>query len=259
MRLLSLAAGVCPELEHDPVALIRAAAEAGWPACGIWFEADVWTDATTTAVRQALDNTGLIALDIEVVRMGTDRDQGERLIDAAARIGARNVLTVSAFDDPEEAAERFGHLCDLGAAADISVCLEFMRFSKATSLADALDIVVKADRPNAGILVDLLHLVRSGGSVADLAAVDPGLLPYAQWCDASAQPAGWSDPDLIVDAVDGRLLPGEGALPTGQFEAAFDPEVPFSVEVRSKTLRDAFADPTDRARATLAACHRHFG
>ena len=40
--------------------------------------------------------------------------------------------------------------------------------------------------PLRALLIDPIHADRSGATPADIAAVPPGLLPYAQFCDASA-------------------------------------------------------------------------
>lgn len=250
-RLISLAAGVTPELETDPERFVRTAAAAGWPACGVWFDAESWTDATTAAVRRAFDDTGMVPVDMEVIRMGTDLDQGERLVDAAAEIGARNILTISAFADPGAAAERLVQLQERAAPGGIRVCLEFMRFTAVRTLADAIAVVDATGSDRIGILVDLLHLHRSGGSVDDVRAADPALFPYAQWCDAPAEPRGWDTREIIVDALDDRCAPGEGGLDALGFPALFAPEVPMSMEVRSRALRDGFPDPTDRAAHLL--------
>lgn len=251
-RLVSIAAGVTPELAADPAAFVDAAAAAGWKATGIWHDAASWTDRTTADVRRRLDDHDLIAVDMEVVRMGTERDQGEALIDAAAELGARNILTVSSFADASQTADRFARLCERAAPAGIRVCIEFMRFTAVKNLTDALEIVRLAEQPNAGILPDLLHVVRSGTTLEELAATDQALFPYVQWCDGPTEPCGWDTRAIVTDALDDRLIPAEGALPVREFEQLFASEVPFSLEVRSKALREAFPDPTDRARHLLA-------
>jgi sugar phosphate isomerase/epimerase len=251
-RLLSIAAGVTPELNADPAGFVDAGAAAGWTATGIWHDAASWTGRTTAEVRRRLDDHGMIAVDMEVVRMGTDLDHGEALIDAAVELGARNILTVSSFIDPAETADRFAALCKRAEPAGIRVCIEFMRFTRVKTLADALDIVRRADQPNAGILVDLLHVVRSGTTFDEIAAVDPALFPYVQWCDGPVEPRGWERGEIITDALDDRSIPGEGGLAISEFEHLFVDEVPFSLEVRSKALRDAFPNPVDRARHLLA-------
>ncbi len=250
-RLLSIAAGVTPELADDPARFVESAAEAGWPATGVWFEPDSWSDATTRAVRDRLDDSGLIALDVEVVQISTGGDFGDRLVDVAAELGARNVLAISSLDDHAATADRLGELCRRAAPAGISVCLEFMRFTTVKTLADALYVVGLVDEPNVGILPDLLHVVRSSTTFEEIANTDPALFPYAQWCDGAAEPRGWSTDEVVVDALDDRTIPGDGALDAAGFEALFSESVPFSLEVRSSRLRAAFADPTARARHLL--------
>lgn len=255
-RLLSLAAGVSPELADDPAALVTAAADAGWPAVGIWFDPATWTDATTAAVARRLDDTGLRPVDVEVIRIGPDGDHGEAIVDVAAALGASNVLAISAFSEPARTAARLAELCDRAEPAGVRVCLEFMRFTAVRDLADALDVVGRVDHRAAGILVDLLHVARSGTGFDEIAAADPELFPYVQWCDAPAEPAGWTTREIITDALDARSAPGEGGLDVHGFERLFAPEVPFSMEVRSKALRDAFPDHTERAAHLLAATRR---
>lgn len=250
-RLISLAAGVSPELAEDPVRFVSIAAETGWPATGIWFDEPSWAPSTTRKLASILDDTGLITVDMEVVRMGTDKDRGEALIDTAVELGVRNVLTVSSFDDPNETADRFATLCQRAAPAGLKVCIEFMRFTAVKTLSDALDIVVRSGQPNAGILVDLLHVFRSGTTYEDVRSVDPALFPYAQWCDGPTDPRGWSTLDLITDALDDRSIPGRGDLDAAGFRDLFTPEVPFSIEVRSRALRETFPDHAERARELL--------
>ncbi len=252
-RLISIAAGVSPELEDDPCTFVEIAAQAGWKGTGVWFDPLTWTETTTKEVGKRVDDTGLTVVDMEVVRMGPKGDCGERLIDAASSIGAKNILTVSSFDSVQETAKRLNELCVLALPSNIRVCIEFMRFTSIRSLADALQVVELVDQKNVGILVDLIHVFRSGTSYEEIRAADAALFPYAQWCDASEEPRGWSTKELIRDAVDDRAIPGEGDMPVKEFEFLFDISVPFSVEVRSKALRDAFPGFLDRAKHLLSA------
>lgn len=256
--LLSIAAGVCPET--GPADFVAASADAGWRACGIWFDPETWTDSVASDVRRRLDDTGLVALDIEPVFVspGSDGssvvDHADRVIDAAARVGARNVLVVNRGADPDAFVHRFGELCDLAAPAGVHCVVEFMAFMTTTTLREALDVVHAVARPNAGVLVDNLHLARTGSIPADVRAVDPSYLPYAQLCDAPEAP----ESDLIVEALDGRLPIGQGGLPVAEVVDALPPDTPLSMEVRSKVLRDRHPDPTDRARALLQPTLRFF-
>ena len=121
------------------------------------------------------------------------------------------------------------------------------------SLAAALDIVAAAG-PDAGLLIDPLHYARTGSVPADLSEVDPHRLPYAQFCDAPASGPPPSDvPAIIHEALDLRLMPGDGGLPLRELLAAMPPQIPLSIELRSAALRDGWPDPAERARVLLEA------
>ncbi len=254
-RLLSLAAGVCPET--GPADFVTACATAGWDACGIWFDHTTWDDAVAREVRRRLDDTGLIALDMEPIFVTPTGDHGEAMIEAAAAVGARNLLVVSRGVDDDRFAERFGELCDLAATHGIGCSLEFMRFMSVRDLPQALAVLDRVDRPNAGVLIDNLHLARSGGTVADVAAISADRLPYLQLCDAPARSPGGAPDELVVEALDGRLLLGEGHLPVLELVEVLPPQTALSMEVRSAALRSAFPDPTDRARTVLTTTLHH--
>jgi sugar phosphate isomerase/epimerase len=248
-RLLSLAAGVCPE--SAPADFVAACAAAGWPACGIWFDADSWTDQVADEVRRRLDDTGLIALDMEPIFVTPDGDHGDRVIDAAATVGARNVLVVSRGVDDNRFAERFVELCDLAAPHGIGCSLEFMAFMSICDLPQSLAVLDAVDRPNAAVLIDNLHLERTGGTPDDVVAIAPDRLPYVQLCDApTAAPK-----NLVVEALDGRRTLGDGELPVAELVASLPDHTALSMEIRSADLRTRFSDPTDRARHTLATTH----
>ena len=246
-RLISLAAGVIPELMGNPSHFIEVAASAGWKGTGVWFDPDSWTDRTTNEVAKRIEDTGLEAVDMEVIRLGSGADHGEALIEAAIAVGAKNILTISSYDSFEQTAERLTELCLLASEGNICICLEFMRFTSIRNFSDALATVSMVEADNIGILPDLLHVHRSGTSYEEIASADSKLFPYVQWCDAKMEPVGWANRDLLTDALDDRMIPGEGELPVSAFMSLFDESVPFSIEVRSKGLRDGFPDFRDRA------------
>ena len=47
------------------------------------------------------------------------------------------------------------------------------------------------------------------------------------------------------------MIPSEGKLDALKFESLFDKGIPFSIEVRSKHLRESFPDYEERARYVL--------
>ena len=258
-HLLSLAAGVMPEF--SPQQTVAAAVDSGWPAAGVWYDPAVWTPTTSREVRDRAADAGLVLLDIEVVwlKPGPDDPAHFAAIDAGAEIGARNVLVVSSEPDPARSAEKLARLVAHGKAAGLRVCLEFAAFTEVKSLAAALEIVTAAGA-DAGLLIDPLHFARTGSVPADLAGIDPDRFPYAQFCDAPASGPPPSDvPAIIHEALDLRLMPGAGGLPLGDLLAALPAQIPLSVELRSKALRDGWPDPVERARALLDATRRWVG
>ena len=250
-RLLSLAAGVIPELMLKPAKFIEITAKSGWEASGVWFDPGSWTASTSREVKKRIDDTGIEIVDMEVVRLGRGDDNGKFLIDAAYEVGAKNILVVSSLSSAQETADRISQLCSQAEDGNICVCLEFMKFTNVKNLSDALEIVGLVDAPNVGILLDLLHVVRSGTSFNEIRACDPKLFPYVQWCDGTRNPVGWSNADLVTDALDDRLIPSEGKLNASEFESLFGKDIPFSIEVRSKALRENFPDFSERSKHVL--------
>jgi hypothetical protein len=58
---------------------------------------------------------------------------------------------------------------------------------------------------------------------------------------------------VITDAIDLRRQLGEGALPLRGMLRALPLDIPLAIELRSKALRETYADPGERARVTAQA------
>lgn len=245
-RLISLAAGVCPEL--GPADFVSVCAEAGWPAAGIWFDTRTWSDQVTAEVALRLSDSGLVPLDVEALFVGSNGDNGDHLIEAAAALGARNVLVVSRGMERPAFVERFAELCDLAAPAGIRCAIEFIPFFDIKTVEAAANIVREVGQPNGAVLADNLHVARGGGSPNDLRSYDDDLFPYAQLCDA----APGKPTDLYREAIDGRMvMGGPGGLPAREFVQALPHNVPLSLEIRSAALRSEFPNHVERAKHVL--------
>ena len=153
-------------LDTTPPELVTVAAAAGFRTIGIRLTAtpsvgvppyDALHDGPLlreTLTRLA--DTGVSVLDTEFLRFEPDQPVGvpEGFLEVSARLGAKNVLVMSA--EPEEARtiERFGELCDRSAQYGLQVCLEFAIYTGVRTLAHAASILAKAKRSNASILID---------------------------------------------------------------------------------------------------------
>ncbi len=257
MRTISLAAGTI--LDVGPADAVGVAADAGLTAVGIWFDATTWTDAVADDVRIRAADRGVIILDIEPIMLmpagSAAADNGEAIVDAAIRIGAANILVASRDTDNGRIADRLHALARRLNGTDIRLVLEFLPILGVRTLSQALSIVAAADDRCLGVLVDNLHLSRAGHVPGDISTVDSHLLPYVQVCDAPAAQADATLPTLLHEALHGRLLPGDGALPIREL-LDIVPAVPISLELRSESLRSSYPDPVQRGRAARLAMER---
>jgi sugar phosphate isomerase/epimerase len=205
-----------------------------------------------------LQHHGLGVLDVEVVRLREDTDAVELrpLLESAAALGARHLLVVSQDADEARAAEGFAAICAEADTFGIRPVLEFMVFSSTKSVEQADRIVALSAHPAAGVLVDPLHLRRSGGSPADvapLAAEHPERYPYIQLCDGPlAMPEGGGR-GLYEEAVVNRFAAGDGELPLAELLGVL-PGVPLSVETPVAAI--AHLTPVERAEHAIAATRR---
>jgi sugar phosphate isomerase/epimerase len=135
----------------------------------------------------------------------------DRVIEIAARVGARSVAVVEIFGitpQIDEAAEAFAALCDKAAAYDLKVHLEFAPFGGIPDLLTGHQIITACGRPNAGLTVDSWHLFRSGGTLEQLAQIPAEHIHTVQINDAAAE--AWDD--VMAETMAARLLPGTGSF-----------------------------------------------
>lgn len=201
------------------------------------FQALLDDAAEQRELQAVLRDTGVGVLDLEIVRIGPEFFLGAytRLFDLGAALGAKAVLVAG--DDPDRSrlAQSYAALCEALAPSGMTADLEFMPWTGVPDARAALDVVHSAGSPpNAGILVDALHVARSGTSLDDLRALPPQWLHYAQICDApgaSASGQAFTTEEMIHTAREARLPPGEGDIALNALFAALPADIVVSVEV----------------------------
>jgi sugar phosphate isomerase/epimerase len=200
-------------------------------AGGVAYPTKVGTQAHRD-VANLLRAEGMRLNDVEFIQLTPDIDipSFRPMLEAASDLGAASV-TVSGDDvDQPRLTANFAALCDLAHPLGLRIDLEFMRWRVVGNLQAAVTIVRNAGKPNGAILVDALHLHRSGGTPADLRALPPGTVRAAQLCDAGATIPG-TDADMIAEAREGRLPPGDGVLPLHDLLNTLPASIPLSVEM----------------------------
>ena len=254
-------------LDTTPPELVTVAAAAGFRTIGIRLTAtpsvgvppyDILHDGPLLReTLRRLADTGVSVLDTEFLRFEPEYPVGipDGFLEVSARLGAHNVVVMSAEPDEVRTLERFCELCDRAAQYGLHVGLEFAIYTGVRTLAHAAQVVARSKRPNASVLIDALHFSRSGGIPAHVAQIDPALLRYAQICDAAPEMPGPGDtPALIREARTGRLLPGEGVLPLRELVAALPATAPLAVEAPCRAMADLSArERAKRAYQALSA------
>ncbi|MBB4000188.1 sugar phosphate isomerase/epimerase family protein [Aureimonas pseudogalii] len=238
-RKLALSFLTC--LGAAPEEAVRAAAAAGYdhvglrmlPAAPNGLAFPLMDDPGRVRDLAALmKDEGISVFDMEIVRIGPtfEVEPLRPFLDCTARLGAKTILVAG--DDPDEARLTASYVafCEAAARFGLTADLEFMPQSDLRDLAAALRVLRAAGQPNQGVIVDALHVSRAGVSPAEIAAIPPQWLHYAQICDAPAAVPTGRDA-LNFTARHDRLLPGEGGIDLAAIFAALPSDLPVAVEI----------------------------
>ena len=209
--------------------------------------------------RQALDDTGVKMLDLELARILDDLDLNSYLpaMEVAAELGAKHVITSCWTQKRRNHAfhvESFRQLCEMARPLGLTLDLEFPSFSSVPSLALAAEVVRDAGCDNGGILVDMLYMHYARVPLAELAALPTRWFRFAHLCDAPAFIPATRDGQIEI-ARGKRLYPGEGAIDINGILAAL-PAVPLAIELPN-TARSAELGPEAYARECLVRSRRY--
>lgn len=223
---------------------VAAAAAAGFRGLGLRAQDYAaargagWDDA---AMQGALDRAGLELTEVELLAGWAAEDDTPShaeneatVIHVARTFGAHHVNAALFQTLPLDlVVERFAALCDR--APDVRVALEFMPFGGLPDLATSWEVVRRAERPNAGLLLDAWHWARAGTTPSALAAVPPERVFGVQLSDVGERPLA----DRRQETLHHRRVPGEGCGDVAGFVdvlRAAGVTAPVSVEVMSDEL-----------------------
>lgn len=229
-------------MDVPPLDFLRIAGEVGYDGVGLRlyrsphlpFFPVADDPALIRAMKRTIADHGLQVLDIFTFYLlpETDVTDFKPALELGAEFGARFAVVQGNDPDRVRMQERFRQVCDLAAALGLGIVIEFVPARQISTLAMALQLIAQSQRENAGVLVDPLHLSRSGGTAQEVAAAAPGLFPYAQFCDGLLDP-GEPNPALFGKpmSLGTRCVPGEGRLPIRELLRALPADVPLSIEV----------------------------
>jgi sugar phosphate isomerase/epimerase len=253
-----------------PVEFVHVAAELGCHRIGLACAPIVtlaelyepWTlrgnPALVREVKQALADSG-VSLSLGegfLIRGGADIADQAGEMDILAELGAPLVNVVSIEGDPARNIAQFGAFAEMAAARGLGATLEYMPGMPVGTLAAARDLIMEIGKPNARLLIDAMHLYRSAGTAADIAALDPDLIGYAQLCDV---PLISIHDDYGTEARFDRRSAGDGELPLQEFVDALPADCVIGLEVPMRDKALAGIGPADRLRPAVAAARTLLG
>ncbi len=175
-------------------------------------------------------------------------------VHAARELGAP-LIAQGCFDaDHAQVATLLRDYAQAANEAGVRIALEFMPMSELKNIAQTLAVIERSGASNVGLLIDSLHLARSGDGAAEVLALDPRSIYLTQLCDAPANLAPGNS--LFEEAMSGRLYLGHGGLDL----AALVNALPAGAEIELETPVTAHAalEPAQRARHAGAAATRFF-
>jgi sugar phosphate isomerase/epimerase len=209
--------------------VVEAAAAAGFNRVGMRIGGRLPTDsgewlignpAGLRDVRSRLAGTGVTVANVAAHYVGPSTSVSDFMpvLDVAATLGCDTLCVSGYIDEEREMADRMAELAQAAAPFDIRLALEFVPYSRVRTLAAALRVLDGLPCRRAGILLDMMHFMRSGGRVGDLDNVDPERIVFVQICDgaATSPPAD----QFAQEARTGRLFVCEGAFPIRQILAS---------------------------------------
>jgi sugar phosphate isomerase/epimerase len=185
-----------------------------------------------------------------VVAPRVDVTDYEADLEALVELGAKRINTMSMDSDRSRTVDQFARLAEMAGAAGVEMMIEFAPVLALSDLSATVAMVREIKRPNVRIMIDTMHLVRSGGSPQELKALDPGLCGYIQLCDVSLIA---SVPDYTTETMTERMTPGTGQAPLLDILSALPRDLIVGVEVPLLSRAKAGEGPHQRVGECLNA------
>ena len=209
---------------------------------------------------QAIKDTGVKFADTELVKINDsvkDINEFAPDLEAAARLGVRDVTTNVWTPNKEFYTQKFAELCDLAAQFEMTVSLEFVTWSNVRDLKETLALFKAAGRKNARVKFDLLHTFRSRVTLAEIAACPKELIaPAIHACDAVPEIPD-DIPSLVKTATKERLYLGEGGIYVAETVKLLPESTIIGLELPNAECTRMYG-PVEHARRCLATAKKYF-
>lgn len=173
-------------------------------------------------------------------------------LDVLCELGGRRINAGSMDPDSSRTFDGLATIAEMADARGIETTIEIGTGSL-PHLPAALAAVRHVGRANFRLLIDTMHFFRFGGSVADIAALDPNLIGYVQLCDA---PLLSGHATYMEEALHERMAPGDGELPLLGLLSVLPRHLVVSVEVPQRSQVQAGMSPHERVGRCVDGARR---
>lgn len=187
------------------------------------------------------------------IRDGMDAASYGRDLDLFTELGAERINTVSMDPDFNRTCDQFGILAEMASQRSLRITTELSPGLTLGDLPTALAALAQIGRDDFRLLIDTMHVMRSGSTIADVAALDPGLIDYVQVSDA---PRSLRFSSYHEEAMFERMVPGEGELELRELFAVLPEDRVYAVEVPLRSEARAGVGPHERLERCVAATRR---
>ena len=188
-----------------------------------------------------------------IIRPGSDIRAAAADMDIMQELAVERLNTVSMDPDLARTLDQLAVFAEMAAERGMVSTIELCPVLTINNLDSAVAAVRHVGRPDFKLLLDTMHLGRSGATAAQIAALDPALIDYVQLCDAPRSP---SEPNYLQEATFERMVPGEGEMPLRDYLAALPRTVTISLEVPLRSQAEAGIEPGTRLRRCVDAARR---
>jgi sugar phosphate isomerase/epimerase len=149
-------------------------------------------------------------------------------LDIMAELRIPRINTISLEPDRARTFDQLAVLTDLAAERGISTSVEPAPGLAIGDLPTAMAAVDYVGRDDVSLLIDMMHVARSGAGADDLRSFPAERIGYVQLCDTTLRPAMHS---YAEEAMYHRMAPGEGELPLLDMLAALPRDRVVGLEV----------------------------
>jgi sugar phosphate isomerase/epimerase len=196
---------------------VEAAARAGFKGLGIWHTdlAHILQTRSLKEMKTILDDNGMKYLELEFLTgwflEGEQKAESDRwkrlLLEASQALGARHIKMGDFNNTPcpmPRLIEAFAALCKEAQEYGATLAFEFMASSMLNTLPDSLAMVEGAGAPNAGLVLDIVHVVNLGIPYAEISRIPLNYIVSVELND------GYLPGDPRRDPSGARKFCGEG-------------------------------------------------